>query len=292
MRWKRGRGAGQIEDRRGMGGGTGFGMPIGVGGGGLGLLVLVAYLVLSAVGGGGGVAVDPPIGQFPATPAARDGGIPADQDPDRDLKEFVGFVVDDVQDSWARLFAEANQRYQPTKLVLFTQATSSGCGPASSATGPFYCPRDGKVYLDLGFFQELRSRFGAPGDFAQAYVIAHEFGHHVQNLLGISDDVSRGQQEHPDEANELSVRLELQADCFAGVWAHSAYERDLLETGDLEEGLKAAASVGDDRIQRSTRGRVDPESFTHGTSAQRTKWFRRGFDQGDPNACETFSGDV
>jgi len=292
MRWKRGRGAGQIEDRRGMGGGTGFGMPIGVGGGGLGLLVLVAYLVLSAVGGGSGVAVDPPIGQFPATPTPRDGGIPADQDPDRDLREFVGFVVDDVQDSWARLFAEANQRYQPTKLVLFTQGTSSGCGPASSATGPFYCPRDENVYLDLGFFQELRSRFGAPGDFAQAYVIAHEFGHHVQNRLGISDDVSRGQQEHPDEANELSVRLELQADCFAGVWAHSAYERELLETGDLEEGLKAAAAVGDDRIQRSTRGRVDPESFTHGTSAQRSKWFRRGFDQGDPNACETFSGDV
>jgi predicted metalloprotease len=291
MRWKRGRGSGQIEDRRGMGG-AGLGLPIGVGGGGIGLVVLVAYLLLSVLGGGSGLSVDPPIGQFPATPPAQGGGIPAEQDPDRDLKQFVGFVVDDVQDSWARLFTEAGRRYEPTKLVLFTQATTSGCGTASSATGPFYCPRDQKVYLDLGFFKELRTRFAAPGDFAQAYVIAHEFGHHVQNLLGISDDVEQAQRQHPDEANELSVRLELQADCFAGVWAHAAYERNLLETGDLDEGLTAAAAVGDDRIQRSTQGRVTPETFTHGTSEQRSRWFKKGFDEGDPNACETFSGDI
>jgi predicted metalloprotease len=291
MRWRPGRGREQIEDRRGAG--SGAALPIGVGGGGIGLLVLVAYLVISALGGGGGGAsIDPPIGPFSSTPAAEDGGIPREQDPDRRLKDFVAFVVDDVQDSWARLFAESGRRYERTTLVLFTQATTSGCGPASAATGPFYCPRDGKVYLDLGFFRELSARFGAPGDFAQAYVIAHEFGHHVQNVLGIAGDVSRGQQEHPDEANELSVRLELQADCFAGVWAHSAYEEDLLESCDLEEGLDAAAAVGDDRIQRATRGRVDPESFTHGSAEQRTRWFRRGFESGDPNDCGTFSGEV
>ena len=183
-------------------------------------------------------------------------------------------------------------RYEPTKLVLFTEATTSGCGAASSATGPFYCPADRKVYLDLGFFRELRSRFGAPGDFAQAYVIAHEFGHHVQNVLGISDDVHRGQQENADEANELSIRLELQADCLAGVWAYSAYRERLLESGDLEEGLAAAAAVGDDRIQRQATGRIDRESWTHGSSQQRVTWFREGYETGDVNACDTFERDI
>ncbi len=280
---------GQIEDRRG---GRGIGLPLGVGGGGLGLVGLVAYLLISVLGGGG-VSVDPGLQPFPASPAPGAGqGIPAERDPDLRTKQFVAFVTDDVQDTWTRLFAGANQRYEPTKTVIFSRAVVSGCGQASSATGPFYCPRDRRIYLDLGFFDELSQRFGAPGDFAQAYVIAHEFAHHVQNLLGIMDDVSRGQQEHPDEANELSVRLELQADCFAGVWGHSAYRKDLLEEGDLEEGLDAASAIGDDRIQEAARGRVDPESFTHGTSEQRMRWFRRGFDRGDPNACNTFSGDV
>ncbi len=299
MRWRRGAGRGQIEDRRGRGGfGGGGGFPIGARGGiggGLGLIVLLLALVFGGgvVGGGGGtgVDVDPRLEPFPNMPAA-DGGIEPGADPDAELKEFVAFVVADVQDSWARSFAEADLRYEPTKLVLFTQATTSGCGPASAETGPFYCPADRKVYLDLGFFRELRSRFGAPGDFAQAYVIAHEFGHHVQNVLGISGDVQRAQQENRDEANELSVRLELQADCFAGVWAYSAYEENLLERGDLDEGLGAAAAVGDDRLQGQAGGEVNPETWTHGSSEQRVDWFRNGYESGDPNACDTFSGDV
>jgi predicted metalloprotease len=279
-----------------------FPIPIGGKGGlgGIGLLIVLAVILLQSGvfgggggGSGGGVSVDPPVQQFPQMPGAQgEDGLSNAPDPDAKLVEFVSFVVDDVQDSWARLFTEAGQRYQPTTLRLFTDGISTGCGAASSATGPFYCPLDRHVYLDLGFFRELRDRFGAPGDFAQAYVIAHEFGHHVQNLLGIADDVRRGQQEHPDEANELSVRLELQADCLAGVWAHSAYQEGLLESGDLEEGLTAAASVGDDRIQRQAGRGVNPETFTHGSSEQRTTWFRRGYESGDLNSCNTFRGEV
>jgi len=294
MRFKRGRGRGQIEDRRGARGG-GLGIPLGragAGAGGLGLAgVVVAILFLVLGGGGGGFGVDPSLGPLGGMPQAQ--GEPLEPGgADAELEEFLGFVVDDVQDSWARTFAEGEQPYEPTTLVLFDGQTTSGCGAASSATGPFYCPADRRVYLDLGFFRELRSRFGAPGDFAQAYVIAHEFGHHVQNVLGISDDVRRAQAESPEDANELSIRLELQADCLAGVWAFSAYEQDLLEPGDLEEGLGAAAAVGDDRIQRRATGRIDRESWTHGSSEQRVEWFNRGFEGGDPNACDTFSGDV
>ena len=269
-----------------------MGLPIGAGGGGLGLLALVAYLLISGLGGGGGLSIGPGVAPFPATPEPTGRALSPNEDSDRRLKEFVTFVVTDVQNTWETLFEQSGQAYQRTTLVLFTQATQSGCGAASSATGPFYCPLDAKVYLDLAFFRELETRFGAPGDFAQAYVIAHEFGHHVQNLLGINDEVRRGQQENPDEANELSVRLELQADCFAGVWGHSAYEQRLLEEGDLEEGIAAASAVGDDRIQESTRGRIDPESFTHGSAEQRVTWFLKGFDGGDPNDCDTFAGDV
>jgi predicted metalloprotease len=275
-----------------MGGGRGMGIPIGVGGGGVGLVVLIAFVLLNALsGGGGGASVDPRIDPFPQAPSR------AESDPkvatgDQTLKDFVGFVVNDVQTFWSTEFSGAGNTYEPTKLVLFTDATSTGCGAASSATGPFYCPVDRKVYLDLGFFRELRNRFGVPGDFAQAYVIAHEFGHHVQKLTGVSDQVRSAEQRSPDESNDLSIRLELQADCFAGVWGHTAYAKGELEAGDVEEGLAAAAAVGDDRLQREATGRVNRETWTHGSSAQRTKWFKKGFDSGDPNGCDTFSGDL
>jgi uncharacterized protein len=281
VRWRRGRGGDQIEDRRGA-------SPVALGGGagGLGLVVLLLFYLL---GGGGGSGGGGPLEGLPQMPAARGETGP---DPDAELKDFVGFVVDDVQQSWTRTFANSDKPYEPTTLVIFEQATQTGCGVGSSQTGPFYCPLDRKVYLDLGFFRELRSRFGAPGDFAQAYVIAHEFGHHVQNILGVNSEVRQEQQRDPDRANDLSIRLELQADCLAGVWAHSAYEQQLLEAGDLEEGLGAAAAVGDDRIQRQTSGRINPEQWTHGSSDQRVTWFKKGFDTGNPADCDTFEGDI
>jgi uncharacterized protein len=280
MRWRRGTGGGQIEDRRGAG-------PVALGGGAgaIGVVVLLLFYLLGGGGGSGGG----PLEGLPELPAAQGQTGP---DPDAELKDFVGFVVQDVQRSWTTAFANSDKQYEPTTLVLFEQATQTGCGIGSSQTGPFYCPLDRKVYLDLGFFRELRSRFGAPGDFAQAYVIAHEFGHHVQNILGINSEVRQKQQANPEEANELSIRLELQADCLAGVWAHSAYEQQLLEEGDLEEGLAAAAAVGDDRIQEQTSGRVNPEQWTHGSSEQRVTWFKKGFDSGDPGACDSFDGEI
>jgi uncharacterized protein len=281
-----------VIDRRGAG-------RRGLGGrvGGLGLVGLVLAVLFSSgvLGGGGGTGIDvgPRFDPLGATPAAQSGErLPGAPDPDARLRDFVAFVVDNVQQSWAQAFYEAGQRYEPTRLVLFERNTESACGFASSETGPFYCPRDRLVYLDLGFFRELRDRFGAPGDFAQAYVIAHEFGHHVQTVTGISDEVRNEQQSNPDAAADLSVRLELQADCLAGVWGQSAYEQELLESGDLEEGLRAAAAIGDDRIQRDTTGEINPETWTHGSSEQRVEWFSRGFEQGDPGACDTFTGDV
>jgi predicted metalloprotease len=208
------------------------------------------------------------------------------------LTDFVSFVVNDVQRTWRKEFARAGRPYQDATLVLFDGATRSGCGLASSSTGPFYCPVDQRVYLDAGFFRDLATRFGAPGDFAQAYVIAHELGHHVQNLLGIQSQVAAAEAADPSQANALSVRLELQADCFAGVWAHSTSVRGLLEPGDLREGLTAAAAVGDDRIEAATTGHINPETFTHGTSEQRATWFRNGFDGGSLNSCDTFSATV
>jgi predicted metalloprotease len=278
-------------------GGGGASFPTGrVAGGGLGVIGLLLALlfggnVLGGGGGGGGFNIDTTglNGLSPSETVAPGGGrLDGAPDPDADLKAFMSFVVEDVQQSWQQEFQAAGKSYEQTTLVLFEDGVQTGCGDASSATGPFYCPVDHKVYLDLGFFRELASRFGAPGDFAQANVVAHEFGHHVQNLLGINEQVQRAQQQHPGDANDLSVRLELQADCFAGVWAHSAYQRQELESGDLQEGLDAAAGVGDDRIQKQSTGRIDPESFTHGTSAQRTKWFKTGFDSGEPDRCDTF----
>jgi predicted metalloprotease len=249
----------------------------------IGLVLLVLYL--TGAFGGSNDSTSPTAG----SPGVSVSGAP---DPDAQLVDFMGFVVDDVQDWWRGDFSRSGRTYETTKLVLFSQATQSGCGLASSDTGPFYCPADHKVYLDLGFFRELRDRFGAPGDFAEAYVIAHEFGHHVQTLLGTEERVQRETQRHPSEQNELSVRLELQADCYAGVWAHSAYEQKLLADGDLEEALTAAAAVGDDRIQRSAGQRVNPETWTHGSSAQREQWLSTGFKTGDPGACDTFSGSI
>ena len=199
------------------------------------------------------------------------------------------FVLNDVQDTWTSVLPkETNSQYPRATLVVFRGAVESACGFAESASGPFYCPGDNKVYIDLSFYDELHSRFGASGDFAQAYVIAHEIGHHIQNVLGIDNQMRRAQQQRPDLANQLSVRLELQADCLAGVWGHSTAQRNLLEQGDIEEGLNAAAAIGDDRIQsRSGRG-VQPDKFTHGSSAQRLEWFRRGLESGRMDACDTF----
>jgi predicted metalloprotease len=214
-------------------------------------------------------------------------------DPARDAREepfvqFVSFVLDDAQNTWRQVFPAMGAQYRNAKLVLFRDWTESACGSAESATGPFYCPGDEKVYIDLGFYDELKERFGAPGEFAQAYVLAHEIGHHVQNILGIEAEVREMQRRYPSRAKELSVRMELQADCLAGVWGHSTAQRDILEQGDVESGLEAAAAVGDDRIQRMSTGRISPESFTHGSSAQRVQWFRRGLSQGNVAACNTF----
>jgi predicted metalloprotease len=230
-------------------------------------------------------------GAFSSGEEASPGAVPTSTARD-DMTEFVGFVVDDVQDFWRADFSSDGRTYETTKIVLFDQATQSGCGLADASTGPFYCPADHKVFLDLGFFQELASQFGAPGDFAQAYVIAHEFGHHVQTLLGTEQRMREEADKHPSEANELSVRLELQADCYAGVWAHQARQENLVETGDVDEALRAASSVGDDRIQRSAGQRVNPETWTHGSAAQRSQWFRTGYESGDPRACDTFSASI
>jgi predicted metalloprotease len=293
VKW-RGRGAGgRIEDRRGAGGVTGGGLPlpIGVGGGGIGSILIVLLIIFLSSRGGGGLGIDPGVGGLPqapgATPSTDLEATPAD-----DPGKFVDFVAGDVDAVWTKIFSESGQTYEKPVVVLYDGAVRSGCGTTSNAVGPFYCPNDRKVYLDLTFMQQLQQRLGAEGDFAQAYIVAHEIGHHVQNLLGVMADVDQERQEDPGSANEVSVRLELQADCLAGVWGHSAYTRKLLEQGDVEEGLNAAAAVGDDRIQQQAGGRVDPDSFTHGTSEQRVKWFRAGFDSGDPTACDTFKNDV
>ena len=286
MRWRRGA-AGNVEDRRGR---PGARTALPVGGGAIGIVVAVLILFL----GGGGYGVNNPLEQFPAQndPGSNASAMETAPDSESQAARFVRFVIGDLQDFWAGDFQRAGRGFSPTRLVLFQRATDTGCGTGSSATGPFYCPRDQRIYIDLGFFRALAQRFRAPGDFAQAYVLAHEYGHHVQTITGVTQQVDQASQENPDQRNALSVRVELQADCLAGVWAHSTYERGLLEEGDLEEGLTAAASVGDDRIQAETTGRISPETFTHGTAQQRAAWFKRGFDEGDASACDTFSADI
>jgi predicted metalloprotease len=281
MRWEDLRRSGNVEDRRGMR------VPGGVAGGGLGTILIVLVmswitgvnpLTLFQIVGGLGGGAPAPVQEGPT-------GAPAN-DPQA---EFAAVVLADTEDTWALVFQQAGDRYRPPTLVLFTDAVQSACGTNSAAVGPFYCPADQKVYIDLGFFRELDQRFGAPGDFAQAYVIAHEVGHHIQTLLGVSEQVMRMRQQVGEaEGNRLSVLQELQADCFAGVWGHHANQRRLLEPGDVEEGLQAAAAIGDDVMQRRAQGRVSPESWTHGSSEQRTEWLRRGLSQGTIDACDTF----
>lgn len=288
-------GSGDIIDRRGAGGrsiGGRGGLPIAAGAGGIGTLILLVVMSLfgGLSGGGGGSGFDIGSPQFPG--AAPSGGSTDVSSPSDEGGMFVEDVTADVQDVWTEIFTAAGMTYERSKVVLFSDATNSGCGAASSATGPFYCPADRMVYLDLGFFDELHTRFGAPGDFAQAYVIAHEIAHHVQTLTGVSANAREEGQRNPDKANELSVRVELQADCFAGVWGYSAAQRGILEAGDLEEALTAAAAIGDDRLQRDAGGTVDQDTWTHGSSEQRQHWFERGFESGDPGQCDTFSGDI
>ena len=285
MEWTPGGTSNDIEDRRddsGGGGGFGFG-GIHIGCGGLILLGILSLLFHKNL--------------FTLLSSQPDASVRPSSQPNyaQDQREqpeveFISFVLDDVQKNWSRILPEArNIPYRHAKLVLFRDAYPSGCGMAQEAIGPFYCPEDEKVYLDLSFFEELRARFHAPGQFAQAYVIAHELGHHVQDLLGTLPKVHRLQQTRPDEANPLSVRLELQADCYAGIWGHTTEQRGIVDQSDIESALNAAAAVGDDRLQRMATGRVSPETFTHGTSAQRVHWFKRGFDTGDLGACNTFT---
>jgi uncharacterized protein len=282
MRWSPGRDSSDIEDRRGQSGGGGFRLP----GGRMGLVGVVVLLVLSVVFRQNFFSL---VGIGSDSSSAPAGPVQASPEEEK-LKQFVGFVLDDVQATWDSLLpAEGGTPYQHAHLVLFRDAIESACGFAQAASGPFYCPGDHKVYVDLGFYQELKERFGAPGDFAQAYVLAHEIGHHVQLLVGTEARVRNLQGSRPAEANQLSVRFELQADCYAGVWGHSASRRGELETGDVAEGLNAAAAVGDDRIQRMSTGRVSPEDFTHGTAQQRASWFQRGLSTGRISACDTFS---
>jgi hypothetical protein len=277
VRWTPGEQSPDIEDRRDEGSGGG-----GFGGRGLGIGGILILGVLSLVFrrdlitpflGGGGTTVSAP---NPARTAAEKPEV-----------EFISFVLDDVQTTWTKILPESGATYRHATLVLFRDATESRCGDARSATGPFYCPEDEKVYIDLGFFDELKTRFHAPGEFAQAYVLAHEIGHHVQKILGIEQHVRGEMRANPGEQNVLSVRLELQADCLAGVWAHNT-DRDILEKGDVESGLAAAAAVGDDRIARAAGAQVAPERFTHGSSQQRVSWFRRGLERGTVAGCDTF----
>ena len=273
MKWQGRRSSGNIEDRRGMG----MALPVGGGIGGLVLLLLFSVLT-------GQNPIDMINSSAPSDETAGTTG--AGDDP---ASQFVSVVLADTEDTWNEIFRENGASYQPPVLVLFTQATQSACGVGQSAMGPFYCPVDRKVYLDLSFFEELDTRFGAPGDFAQAYVVAHEIGHHVQTITGLSSRVTAARERASErEANALSVRQELQADCYAGVWGHYAARRGLLEPGDAEEGLNAAAAIGDDRLQRQTQGRIVPESFTHGSSEERVRWLRRGLDAGRMEACDTF----
>ena len=278
MRWRGRKQSANVEDRRGVGAGPKLA------GGGIGLLLLVGVGLFLGVDPRTLMQVVQTQQSAPAPSAAR-------TELQDEQAQFVAVVLADTEDTWNEVFQSSGRNYQEPSLVLFSGSVRSACGFAQAAMGPFYCPADQKVYIDLSFYSDLQNRFQAPGDFAQAYVIAHEVGHHVQTLLGISEQVQRKKSQLGEaEANQLSVRQELQADCLAGIWAHHADRtRALLEQGDIEEGLNAASAIGDDRLQKQSQGYVTPESFTHGSSAQRVKWFKRGYASGDVNACDTFS---
>ncbi|WP_234263728.1 KPN_02809 family neutral zinc metallopeptidase [Hydrogenophaga sp. NFH-34] len=294
MKWENNRQSDQIEDRRASSGGFSGAGGRRVGGRGLGLGTIVIALVagwifginpltiLGALGGGG----LPSSQEQVATAPAGSTGQPADQ-----MGQFVAAVLGGTEDAWGSIFQKAGSQYQKPRLVLFRGATPTACGTGQAAMGPFYCPGDQKVYIDLSFYDTLRSQLGAPGDFAQAYVIAHEVGHHVQNLMGVTDQMEQMRRRVSErEYNALSVRLELQADCFAGIWAnHNHQSKGVLEPGDVEEALNAAAAIGDDALQRKSQGMVVPDSFTHGTSEQRQRWFRKGLESGSVQACDTFN---
>ena len=282
MRWQRGRRSTNVDDRRGKT------TRRAVAGGGIGMIALAVIAMF--------LGVDPRTvmqigGQLTGGQQTQQAPPSPEQDQDA---EFVKVVLADTEDTWHPIFKQMGRQYVEPTLVLFSGATQSACGYADSAMGPFYCPGDQQVYIDLNFYQEMKHKFGAPGDFAQAYVVAHEVGHHVQTILGISEQVQRAKQQSSQvQANAIQVRMELQADCFSGVWAHHAHRaRQVLEEGDIEEGLTAAAAIGDDTLQRKAQGYVVPESFTHGTAKQRQTWFMRGLRSGDINQCDTFSGDI
>jgi uncharacterized protein len=308
MRWRRPgkKDKGDLIDIRGAepprgGGRSGGGMgglpiPMGAGGigGGLGLVILLVVIGLQMCGdgnGGTGFSLDDILGPGAAAPSADNPQpLPEDEDPQKDLKDFTHAVFSDAQNTWDESFEAAGNPWEDAKIVVYSQAVSTGgCGSASSAVGPFYCPADSRVYVDLTFYGDMERQLGAPGDFAWAYVIAHEMGHHVQNVDGTNAEVTNLQQSEPDEANELSVRLELQADCYAGVWAATVFAEGDLEEGDIEEAMTATEAVGDDRLQEQAGQRVNPETFTHGTSEQRRTWFEKGYSSGDPASCDTFS---
>ena len=290
MKWEGGRQSDNVEDRRGDGGGGGGGRGGGMAKGGIGVILIAVVamflgldpsMVLGLLGGGGQTATSPQVSQQ----------APAKRPPEGDqMAKFVSVVLADTEDTWTGLFKQSGSKYKVPKLVLFRGAVQSACGRAEAAMGPFYCPGDQKVYIDLAFFDDLQRRFNAPGEFARAYVIAHEVGHHVQNLLGIADKVDAQRKRLSEvEYNKLQVRMELQADCLAGIWAHHANRtRNILERGDVEAAMAAATAIGDDRMQQQSRGYVTPESFTHGSSQQRVRWFRRGLDSGQIAQCNTF----
>jgi predicted metalloprotease len=288
MRWKRGASTADVIDVRGGGGRRGgAALPVG---GGLGVVGVILFLAIQVLGGGGGAGgFQIPAGFDAATRAPAGEPIPPEQDPERDLKDFSVYVFNSVQSTWRRTFEQQGRTYDKAKLVLYRNGVDTGCGSATSAVGPFYCPADQHVYLDLSFERDMEQQLQAAGDFAWAYVIAHEVGHHVQKLLGTSDEVSRVRQDDPDRANEASVRLELQADCYAGVWAHAVFDEP--DPGDVEEAIRASEAVGDDRLQSQAGGQVNPDTFTHGSSAQRHAWFERGRERGEPADCDTFSAE-
>ncbi|HLM30845.1 MAG TPA: neutral zinc metallopeptidase [Solirubrobacterales bacterium] len=303
MKWKRSkRGANRdVIDARGSspsaGGGGGLPIPGNIAGlgGGAGLVVVLVIVAIQIFGGGGGEGgfdIGSVLSGAQAPGTANPVGIPPEEDPQRDLKDFSAYVFNDVQDTWAAVFRKDGERYEHAQLYLYANAVrTNGCGSATSAVGPFYCPADRRVYLDLSFYEDMSRQLNAPGDFAWAYVIAHEVGHHIQNLLGTNAEVDGATRDDPDQANELSVRLELQADCYAGVWAATVFAEGDLEPGDIDEAFTASEAVGDDRLQRQAGRQVNPDSFTHGTSAQRHHWFETGYSSGDPEACDTFSVD-